>query len=101
MDDTRSTPDPAQATLRLRLYVAGNTPRSSNAIDTLRRACAENLQGEYLLEVIDIYQQPALAREAQILATPTLVRTAPTPKKILIGDLSQTGRLLNCLRGAG
>ncbi len=83
--------------LLLRLFVAGNTPRSTGAIQALRQLCEARLTGGYDLEVIDIYQQPALAREAQIIATPTLVKYAPTPKKVLVGDLSRTERVLSGL----
>ena len=72
----------------LRLYVAGATARSSQAILRARQLCETELKGEYDLEVIDIYQQPILARDGQILATPTLVREFPRPVRRLIGNLS-------------
>jgi circadian clock protein KaiB len=78
----------------LRLYVAGTTPRSSRAIKTLRAICEEHLKGRYRLEVIDIYQRPALARDEQIVATPTLIRALPPPLRRLIGDLSDVDRVL-------
>lgn len=74
----------------LRLYVAGATDRSRQALQRVRRLCDAELHGKYELEVIDIYQQPILARDGQILATPTLVREFPRPIRRLIGDLSQT-----------
>ena len=74
----------------LRLYVAGATPRSQQAILRARELCETELDGDYKLEVIDIYQQPLLAREGQILATPTLVKTYPPPVRRLIGNLSNT-----------
>jgi circadian clock protein KaiB len=74
----------------LRLYVAGATPRSQQAILRARELCEAELDGNYNLEVIDIYQQPLLAREGQILATPTLVKTYPAPVRRLIGNLSNT-----------
>jgi circadian clock protein KaiB len=83
-----------ESKIKLRLFVAGNSPRSSITLQVLTRLCEEHLRGVYDLEVVDIYQQPALAREAQIIATPTLVKYTPTPKKILIGDLSRTERVL-------
>jgi circadian clock protein KaiB len=83
--------------MKLRLFIAGSTLRSTNAIQGLRQTCEAYLSGGYDLEVIDIYQQPAMAREAQIIATPTLVKYAPTPKKILIGDFSRTERVLSGL----
>jgi circadian clock protein KaiB len=79
----------------LRLYVAGATARSRQAILRARQLCDTELQGEYELEVIDIYQQPILARDGQILATPTLVREFPRPVRRLIGNLSHlTGRFV-------
>jgi circadian clock protein KaiB len=74
----------------LRLYVAGATTRSRQALLRVRRLCETELQGEYDLEVIDIYQQPIIARDGQILATPTLVREFPRPMRRLIGNLSNT-----------
>ena len=74
----------------LRLYVAGATERSRQALLRVRRLCETELNGEYDLEVIDIYQQPILARDGQILATPTLVREFPRPVRRLIGNLSNT-----------
>jgi circadian clock protein KaiB len=84
----------AETWLQLRLFVAGLTPRSKHAIQTLRRLCEERLDGNYRLEIVDIYQQPALARQEQIIATPTLIKLTPMPKKIMVGDLSQTARVL-------
>jgi circadian clock protein KaiB len=74
----------------LRLYVAGATDRSRQALLRVRRLCETELNGEYDLEVIDIYQQPIIARNGQILATPTLVREFPRPMRRLIGNLSNT-----------
>jgi circadian clock protein KaiB len=74
----------------LRLYVAGATARSRQALLRVRRMCEAELNGEYDLEVIDIYQQPIMARDGQILATPTLVREIPRPMRRLIGNLSNT-----------
>jgi circadian clock protein KaiB len=79
---------------RLRLYVAGQTPRSVGAFTNLRRICEEHLNGRYELEIIDLLLQPQLARGDQILAVPTLVRRLPEPVKKIIGDLSDTHRVL-------
>jgi len=87
-----SAPEPE--VLVLRLYVAGTTPRSTRAIVDARRLCAENLARRYRLEVIDIYQRPKLARDEQIIAVPTLVRRLPPPLRKLVGDLSDTSRVL-------
>jgi circadian clock protein KaiB len=77
----------------LRLYVAGTTARSHQAVLRVRQLCETELNGECDLEVIDIYQQPILARDGQILATPTLVREFPRPVRRLIGNLSNTAGL--------
>lgn len=82
---------------RLRLFIAGATQRSMNAIQNVRQLCEEQLPGRYQLEIIDIYQQPALARAEQIIATPTLIKRAPLPVRRFIGDLSDTARLLGGL----
>ncbi len=76
------------------LYVAGMTPKSALAIDNVRKFCEENLQGRHELKVIDLYQQPALAKGEQIIATPTLVKKLPLPLRKLIGDMSDTQRIL-------
>lgn len=78
----------------LRLYVTGATPRSALAIANIRRICEELLHGCYDLEVIDIYQQPVLARDEQIIAAPTLVKKLPEPLRRLVGDLSSRERVL-------
>ena len=78
----------------LRLYVAGLTARSTNAITRLKAVCEDYLPGRYDLEIIDIYQQPHLAAKAQIIAVPTLVKELPAPLRKLIGDLSDKERIL-------
>ena len=78
----------------LRLYVAGQTPRSLAAIGNLRRICQEHLAGRCSVEVIDLIEHPQLAAGDQILAVPTLVRRLPPPLKRIIGDLSSTERVL-------
>lgn len=77
----------------LRLYVSGNTHRSTRAIHNLRLACDHYLAGRYSLEIIDIYTNPSAAREAQIIAVPTLVKLEPEPRRLLIGDLSDCLKL--------
>jgi len=74
----------------LRLYVAGASDRSCQAIQRARQLCDTELKGNYELEVIDVYQQPILARDGQIVATPTLVREFPKPVRRLIGNLTKT-----------
>ena len=78
----------------LRLYVTGMTPRSADAITTLKAVCAKHLAGRYELEVIDIYQHPELARDEQIIAAPTLVKKLPPPLRRMIGNLSDVERVL-------
>lgn len=78
----------------LRLYVAGQTPKSLAAIASLRKICEENLRGRYRIEVIDLQKDPKLARGDQIIALPTLVRKLPPPVKKIIGDLSDKEKVL-------
>ena len=78
----------------LRLYVAGQTPRSLTALANLKKICDEHLAGKYHIEVIDLMKNPQLARGDQILAVPTLVRKLPVPLRKLIGDLSNTEKVL-------
>ena len=78
----------------LRLYIAGGTPRSTRAVANIREICEHNLNGQYDLEVIDIYQNPTLAKGEQIIAAPTLVKLLPYPLRRFIGDLSDTERVL-------
>lgn len=78
----------------LRLYVTGATPQSLRAIASVRQVCEEALQGLYELEVIDLYQQPHLAKDDQIIAVPTLIRVLPPPLRRIIGDMSRAGRVL-------
>lgn len=89
---TRTQRKPALYTMRL--YVTGATPRSSRAIANLRKLCDQHLSGRYKLEIIDVYQQPELAREGQIIAAPTLVKAFPLPLRRFIGDMSNTENLL-------
>ena len=79
---------------RLKLFVAGATRRSTFAIQNVRQLCEGPLAGQYVLEIIDVYQQPGLARAEQIVATPTLVRHEPLPVRRFIGDLSNTARVM-------
>jgi circadian clock protein KaiB len=78
----------------LRLYVAGATPKSTQAIMTLKKICEEYLSGRYDLEVIDIYQQPVLAKGEQIIAVPTLIKKLPLPLRRFIGSMADVERIL-------
>ena len=78
----------------LRLYVAGQTPKSVNAITNIKKICEENLKGRYELAVIDLYQQPQLADGDQIIALPTLIKKLPLPLRRIIGDMSNSERML-------
>jgi len=79
---------------QLRLYVAGQTPKSLAAFSNLKQICESHLNGRYSIEVIDLIEQPQLSRGDQILAVPTLVRKLPEPVRKIIGDLSDTNRVL-------
>ena len=78
----------------LRIYVAGETPKSKAAIENLRKVCEEHLKGRYHIEVVDLMKNPQLAAEEQIFAVPTVVRQLPPPLKKLIGDLSAKEKVL-------
>ena len=107
--DNSSPPDDAIETLQhalrekeetfyvLRLYVSCMTTNSLRAIENVRKICAEYLAGRCQMEIIDIYQQPALAKERQIVAAPTLVKELPLPMRRFIGDMSQSERILQGL----
>jgi circadian clock protein KaiB len=93
-----AVPVDAEEIWYLRLYVAGQSPKSLRAFANLKTLCEEHLAGRYELEVIDLVEQPALARSDDILAIPTLVRRLPAPLRKIIGDLSNTERVLVGLR---
>ena len=93
-EDSASTPSSAGQSYSLRLYVAGETPKSALALKNLKEICEQHLQGRYEIEIIDLLKHPQLARGDQILAVPTLVRRLPEPIKKIIGDLSNTERVL-------
>lgn len=78
----------------LRLYITGMTPNSKRAVENVKKICEEYLKGRYELEVIDIYQQPTLAQQEQIIAAPTLIKKLPGPLRKLIGDMSNTEKVL-------
>lgn len=99
MSETTETPadEPTDGTTpawQLRLYVAGETPRSVAALKNLRRICEEHLAGQYEIEIIDLLERPQLAQGEQIVAIPTLERRLPEPVRKIIGDLSNTERVL-------
>ena len=99
-DQARAATDQARAATEkaspyvLRLFITGTTSRSARAIANLRRVCERRLHGEYDLEVVDIYQHPAAAKEYQIVAAPTLVKMLPLPLRRIIGDLANEERVL-------
>ena len=99
MTDTRASMaspgvEPSHDIQILRLYIAGQTPKSIKAFANLKKICEEHLTGKYRIEVIDLIQNPQLAAGDQILAVPTLVRRLPEPVRRIIGDLSHTERVL-------
>src|SRR5579872_3543428 len=85
---------PSEPVIDLRLYVAGQTPKSQAAISNLKKICGDYLEDRYNIAVIDLLKNPALARDHQILAIPTLVRSVPGPIRKIIGDLSDTDRVV-------
>jgi circadian clock protein KaiB len=91
---TVTTSSPPPETWNLRLYVAGMTPRAVAALENLKKLCEEYLPGRYLIEIIDLLENPKLAVGDQIIAVPTLVRKLPPPMKKIIGDLSNEERVL-------
>jgi len=87
-------PQTTKKTWELRLYVAGQTPKSLAAFANLKEICEQHLAGQYHIEIIDLLKEPQLASDDQILAIPTLVRKLPQPLRKIIGDLSNTERVL-------
>lgn len=94
---TSASKKPEQDTYGFRLYTTGGTPHSRSAILNLREICDRALEGRYQLEVIDIYQEPGRATEANVIAAPTLVKYAPLPAQRVIGDLSNREKVLSSL----
>lgn len=92
--DERTPGDAQELRYELRLYVAGVTPHSQRAIQSVTDVCHRYLDGRYTLQVIDIYQQPALAKGEQIIATPTLIKRLPPPLRRLIGSMADAKKLL-------
>jgi circadian clock protein KaiB len=91
---TRAGRKTASSLYHLKLYVAGQSPKSVNAIANIKKLCETNLLGRYVLDVIDLYQQPQLAQGEQIIAVPTLIRKLPAQLRRIIGDMSNTERVL-------
>ena len=81
----------------LRLYTSGSTPRSARAVGNLHKICEDRLKGHYRLDVIDLYQQPELAKSDDVIAVPTLVKEHPAPRRKVIGDLSDEDQVLHGL----
>ncbi|MFZ7112012.1 MAG: circadian clock KaiB family protein [Desulfatiglandales bacterium] len=81
-------------TYTLRLYVTGMTPKSTQAVQNIKKICEDHLEGHYHLEIIDIYRNPVLAKGDQIVATPTLIKKLPEPIRKFIGDMSETEKIL-------
>ncbi len=92
-DNSQPVKEPARV-YNLRLYVAGQTPKSIAALNNIKKICEEHLQNQYTIEVIDLLENPQLAAGDQIIAIPTLVRKLPEPLRKIIGDLSNTERVL-------
>ncbi|ACU61787.1 circadian clock KaiB family protein [Chitinophaga pinensis] len=81
----------------LRLFITGSTPNSIRAVSNIRQICETYLKGRYSLEIIDVYQEPALAQQEQIIALPLLIKKLPLPQRKLIGDLSESDKILKIL----
>ncbi len=92
--NSKRAPSPGPEMWDLRLYVAGQTVRSLRALENLKRICEQHLAGKYRIEIVDLLENPRLAQGDQILALPTLVRKLPEPVRKIIGDLSNTERVL-------
>jgi circadian clock protein KaiB len=90
-------PEPPMGTYVLHLFITGATPNSTRAVRNLKDICEHHLRGRYELTIVDIYQQPLLAQQEQIIAAPTLIRKHPLPVRRLIGDLSNRDRVLLAL----
>lgn len=91
---TELTPTPPEPEYLLHLYITGATPNSMRAVRNIKEICERHLAGRYELLIVDIYQQPHLAHEQQIVAAPTLVRLRPLPRRQLVGDLSNREAVL-------
>lgn len=92
LEESLAEPDSEEYVLSL--YVAGQTPRSARAIANIKRICEEQLKGHYDLEIVDIYQEPEKAKGEQLFAVPTLIKKLPNPLRKIIGDLSDTEKVL-------
>lgn len=88
---------PEEPAYEFYLYVTGATPNSTRAVRNIKEICERHVAGQYTLRIIDMYQQPELAQEAQIVAAPTLVRRRPLPQRRLVGDLSNRAAVLTAL----
>jgi circadian clock protein KaiB len=102
MDNQQQAREPdntinVENTYLLRLFVTGATPNSARAIANLKEICEEHLKGNYELEIIDVYQQPLIAESEQIIALPLLIKKSPHPERRLIGDMSDTKKVLRGL----
>jgi circadian clock protein KaiB len=96
-EENRIEPVEKKAEYMLRLFITGATPNSIRAVTNLKQICEEHLKGRYSLEIIDVYQQGAMAEQEQLIALPLLIRKEPLPEKRMIGDLSNTEKVLKGL----
>jgi circadian clock protein KaiB len=90
----KRAPKRSAARYALRLYITGQTPRSRQSVENLRALCDKYIAGQFDLEVVDIYQQPAMAAAGQIIAAPTLIKSMPLPLRRLVGDFSDQNRVI-------
>lgn len=87
-----------ESTFVLRLFITGASPNSIRAVDNIKTFCEKHLKDGYKLEIIDVHQQPAIAQTEQIIALPLLIKKGPAPERRLIGDMSDTRKLMDCFR---
>jgi circadian clock protein KaiB len=97
MTEETRVPENNKEVYKLRLFITGATPNSSRAISNLKKICEIHLKGNYELEIIDVYQTPLLAQSEQIIALPLLIKKSPLPERRLIGDMSDTVKVLRGL----
>jgi circadian clock protein KaiB len=93
----KKAPKKAGAEYVLRLFITGATPNSVRAITNIRQVCEEHLHGRYSLEIVDVYQEAAIAEKEQLIALPLLIKKSPLPERRMIGDLSDTQKVLKGL----
>ena len=95
--ELKKAPTEIKAEYMLRLFITGATPNSTKAVTNLKKICEEHLKGRYALEIVDVYQQAEIAEKEQLVALPMLIKKHPFPERRIIGDLSDTNKVLKGL----